>query len=144
MPLRHPEQITADSLTDRGLVLYIIRRLDHLEDLMADLDPALDRLEASVDRVRAVVESDVPALRSALDAERAANAELVRLAQETAASEDAEDAAQNEELARVTAQRDAAEAETDSALTRIEGAAGELDSLGAGAGSGGEGEQPQG
>jgi capsule polysaccharide export protein KpsE/RkpR len=141
MPLRHPELIPAESLETRGLLLYIVARLDLLEDQMADLDPALDRLEASVDRVRAVVESDVPALRSALDAERAANAELVRLAQETAASEDVEDVAQNEELARVTAQRDAAEAETDSALSRIEGAAGELDSIGTG--SGGEGEQPQ-
>lgn len=115
----------------RALLHHIIDRLAHLEDIMADLNPALDRLEASVERVRGLVSTDVPALRAALDAERALTAQLVQAAQETAAAEDAEDVGQNQQIADLTTQRDEAVAETDEALSRIEGAASELDTFGA-------------
>lgn len=97
----------------------VLTRIDNLENIMAELGPALDRLEADTAAILALVSTDVPALQAALDAERAANATLAQAALDTAATEDAEDVAQNAALADAVAARDAATAETDAALARI-------------------------
>ena len=102
-------------------VQSILPRIEALENTVADLTPALDRLEAASATILTLVSTDVPALRAALEAERATTAALTQAALDTAAAEDAEDVDQNAALAEQVAARDAAVAETDEALTRIEG-----------------------
>lgn len=89
---------------------------------MADLGPALDRLEASSAQIIALV-GNGGELQQLLDAERAANAALAQAALDTAAAEDQEDVNQNASLADAVAARDAAVADTDAALVRIEAVA---------------------
>lgn len=120
-----PTGVALSAIYDAVLALHV--RFDTQETLMADLGPALDRLEASSAAILALVGTDLPALREALDAERAANATLTQQALDTAAAEDAEDVAQNAELADSVAARDAAVAQTDAAFGRIESVSSNLE-----------------
>lgn len=110
-------------------VLATLPRLNNLETLMAELGPALDRLDTSISAaVTALTSSDVPALQAALDAERAQTALLIQQALDTTAAEDAEDVSQNASLADAVAARDALVSETDAAVVRISSSADALDS----------------
>lgn len=106
-------------------------RLDVLENMMADLTPALERLEAASTQIIALV-GNGGELAQALADERAANAALVQAAAELEAVEASEDVAQNSELAaQVEALRVATEA-TDSAFSRIESVATSLETAATG------------
>jgi methyl-accepting chemotaxis protein len=48
MTLRHPDLIPAEGLTDRGLLLYVIARLDLMEDHMSQLTASFGRFDASL------------------------------------------------------------------------------------------------
>jgi len=99
-------------------VLTVNARLESLENAMADLTPALERLEASSQQIIALV-GNGGELQQLLEAERAANAALAQAALDTAATEDAEDVTQNAALAEAVAARDAAVGATDEAFGRI-------------------------
>jgi hypothetical protein len=104
-----------------GAVLTVNTRLESLENAMADLGPALERLEGLSTQIIALVGDggDIQQLQQLLEAERAANAALAQAALDTAATEDAEDVTQNAALAEAVAARDAAVGATDEAFGRI-------------------------
>ena len=121
-------RITASQSRIGVMQLRIIHQLKDLEITMADLGPALDRLEADTTTILGLVQTDVPALQAALEQERTANAALAQQALDTAAAEDAEDVQQNADLADAVATRDAAVSSTDEALTRISSVSDRLES----------------
>lgn len=97
-----------DTLTGRDLLKQILASVNRQETHMSALTDALGRLSTAVN-------DRISTLQSALDAERAAAAEL-------AASEAAEDVAQGASL-------DEARAATDAALADLNSAAGEVDAI---------------
>lgn len=112
-------------------VLAQSTRIEALETLVADLGPALARLEATSAEIIALV-GNGGELQTLLEQERAANAALAQAALDTQAAEDAEDVNQNAALSDAVAARDAAVAATDEAFGRIEAVSGNLEAAAGG------------
>lgn len=112
----------------QSLGAQLLARMSYLEAQMANLGPALDRLENAVRNINLSGSSEE--LQRALAAERAANAALLEQAAQAestrlalAVSEDEEDVVQNADLQSAVDAVNAAQAETDSAAGRIDAAA---------------------
>jgi len=100
-------------------VLAQSTRIDSIQEQLVTLNEGFDRLDTNITEVLALVNTNADELQAALDAERAANATLVQAALDTQAAEDQEDVNQNAALAEQVAARDAAVAEVDAALGRV-------------------------
>lgn len=108
-------------------------RIANLEARMANLGPALDRLEAAV---RNIDPNDDDGLRTLLEAERARTAELVAAAAaaeqtrlDLASAEAAEDVSQDAALAEAVRAYQAAVADTDQAVVRIDAVSDALEAM---------------
>jgi hypothetical protein len=135
IPLRDaPIGLALETIADAVAELRTLfdTRISNLEANMAVLGPSLDRLEAAV---RGLGNTDVSGL---LEAERARVRELVAAAAaaeatrlDVEAAEAAEDVAQNQALSDAVAAYQAAVAETDTAVVRIDAVSGAMEALAA-------------
>jgi hypothetical protein len=135
VPLRDaPIGLALETIADAvaGLSTLLETRISNLEANMAVLGPSLDRLEAAV---RGLGTADVS---GALEAERARVRDLVAAAAaadatrvELAAAEAAEDVVQDATLAQAVENYNAAVADTDAAVVRIDTVSDAMEALAA-------------
>lgn len=133
VPLRDaPIGLALEAIADAVAELRTLfdTRLSNLEARMAVLGPSLDRLEAAV---RGLGNADVS---GALEAERARVRDLVAAAAaseqqrlDLAESEAAEDVSQNTMLSEALAAYQAAQAQTDEAVVRVDNVSSALEAL---------------